>query len=1158
MSDIARIFAAEDWKKIYQAFSQVDLSSYDFDNLRRVLLDYIKTNFPEDFNDFIDSSEFVALIDMMAYMGQSLAFRIDLNSRENFLDTATRRDSIIRLTRMLGYNPKRNIPATGMLKLQSISTSQDLFDSNGVSLKNRTVIWNDSTNPNFLEQFNLILSQSMNTNQKAGRPLRRVTIDGVVTELYEINSTQASAVIPFSTTVNGVPMNFELVGAGVDENGKLYERPPTPGTGMTIMYRNDGRGNASPNTGWFVMFKQGRLQSTDFGLSTALPNQVINIDVNGINDSDVWLYELDSEGAFTGIWKKIDEIAGNNVIYNSLSLGQRKVYSVVSKENDRIDLVFADGKFGDIPKGNFRLFFRSSNGLSYTIKPADMPRIQSPLTVITKNNQQANVTMTLALRSTVDNSSAAEDYISIKRNAPQAYYTQNRMITAEDYNIYPAITSQKVLKSKAVNRTASGINRYLDIVDPTGRYSSIKLFAEDGQIYRKTSEESFNFGWATDTDITRVIQDLIRPYLVDEEVSNFYYGYYSPLQSIDTENRYVVWKPRALTTRIGNSFDGYFAETADNLDTVTPRQFGASAVSLPFKAAAKGSLLRFVTPNTPAGTGNVWVFDKDRNLVQRPSSDIRNEDTFHVWTKVISIEGDGMNGGVGFLDDGTGPVVFSDYIPENAKLQLIIPALGRDFGTTELDMYREIKAYRDFGLGYDNETGGWYLIRNVDLAANSDFSLALKGDTSGTNSDASWLMVFEYKNGAYRARVRKQQMIFRSVNDNKFYFDTDQKVKDPLTGRVLTDEIVVLKLNGDYSNNFKPYRKDIVFHIIGNLVDIDGYVDPSSVRISYADRDDDGVPDDLDTFDDIVNPNSIEQSPAWSGEKGPVTLDVDNAGDYVLFFERYIDSTGAYRWKDYDPANVWFANNLSDVDEPRVSEGDLVYIRTTGKLYIKKNDSLVLTAAFKAYRGRGDLRFKYNHIAADTRRIDPALSNLVDIYVLTRTYNNDFKNWLKTDRRELTRPQAPTSQEIRDMLASIERVKGMSDDIIYHPVQFKLLFGAKAIPGLRAKFKVVKRSGTFVSDNEVRTRVVSATDLFFANANYDFGETFYWTELSAFIHLQLSNIISSIVIVPESAEGEFGDLFQITSRPDEILLHDLTVDDVEVVDSITQATITNG
>lgn len=1140
MSDVSRIFAAEDWRKIYQQLNQVDLSSYDFDNLRRVLLDYVKTNFPEDFNDFIDSSEFVAFIDMMAYMGQSIAFRVDLNSRENFLDTATRRDSIIRLSRMIGYNPRRNIPASGLLKIQSVVTTQSLFDSNGVSLRNKPIIWNDSTNPNFLEQFNLVLSQSMNSNQKAGRPLRKVTIDGVVTELYEVNSLQTSAVVPFTTSVSGVNMEFELVGANIDSSGEMFERNPTPNTGMTILYRNDGRGNASPNTGWFVMFKQGRLRSTDFGLVDALPNQVINIDVSGINDEDVWLYEINNQGNFSDIWQRIAEIAGNNVIYNSVSLNQRKVYSAVSKENDKIDLVFADGQFGDVPKGNFRLYFRTSNGLDYTIRPVDMPRISAPMEVITKNNQQATVTFGLSLRSNVSNSSPAESYIDIKSNAPQAYYTQNRMITAEDYNIYPVITSQEVLKAKAVNRTSSGINRYLDIVDPTGRYSSIKLFAEDGAIFRRTSEESFKFSWTTDSDIIRAIQDLMRPYLTDEELGNFYYAYYDTLSVTRTLNKYTQWFPVEAKT---NAFSGYFTDTSDNATTRTPRAFGPSASLVPFKSASKGALLKFVAP-----TG--YHFTSNRELESGP---LGQGDVTHLWTKVIAINGDGMNGGVGALEDGTGPVVLSDRVPNGSILVEIIPALGRDFGSLESDIYRTIKQYKDFGLGYDNETGFWYLISNTNLNAKAAFSLALKGDTSNTNSDGSWLMAFEYKNGVYRGRVRKLQMIFRSRNDNKFYFDSTSKVKDPLTGKVKTDEIVVLKLNGDYTNDFKPYRDDIIFHIIGNLIEADGYVDPSSVRISFADRDDDGVPDDLDTFADIVNLDSIVQPTSW--QFGPTVPTSASNGDYVLFFEKYLDGSGMYRWREYDAGNIWFANDSTTINLSDMSENQLVYNRTTGELKMKINETLAVNPDYKAYVGRDNLRFKYNHIAADTRRIDPALSNLIDVYVLTRSYNNELRNWLKTDRRDSFRPQPPTSQELRDLLSRIERVKGMSDDIIYHPVKFKLLFGTKAIPTLRAKFKVVKKAGSFVSDNEVRTRVVTATDLFFANANYDFGDTFFWTELSAFIHLQLNNLVSSVVIVPESLESDFGDLFQISSSPDEILLHDLTVDDVEVVDSINQATL---
>lgn len=1161
MSEIARIFAAEDWKKIYQQLNQVDLSSYDFDNLRRVLLDYVKTNFPEDFNDFIDSSEFVAFIDMMAYLGQSLAFRIDLNSRENFLDTATRRDSIIRLSRMVGYNPRRNMPANGLLKLQSVVSNQNLYDSNGVSLRNKPIIWNDPTNPNFLEQFNLVLSQSMNSNQKAGKPLRKTTIDGVVTELYELNSIQTSAVIPFNTSISGVSMNFEIVGANINTAGEMYERNPTPNTGMTLLYRNDGKGNASPNTGWFLMFKQGRLTATDFGLSTALPNQVINIDVAGINETDVWLYEIGANGNFTDIWQRIEETSGSNVIYNDLALNQRKVYSTVGKENDKIDLVFADGKFGEIPKGNFRLYFRTSNGLNYTIRPTDMPRISVPMEVITKNNQQATVTFNCALRSTVSNSSEAESYIDIKRNAPQAYYTQNRMITAEDYNIYPMISSQDVLKAKAVNRTSSGVNRYLDIVDPTGRYSSIKLFAEDGQIYRKPSEEGFNFGWTTDSDIIRVIQDLIRPYLVDEEVANFYYAYYSPLTATKTTDKFTQWYPVEAKT---NAFSGYFTDTADAGSTRTPRAFGASATALPFTACAKGTLLKFAAPKSGDAT-KVYYFDSNRNLVLRDVVDLvpqlKAGDVDHLWTKVIGIEGDGMNGGVGALEDGTGPVVLSDKIPNTAILTDIIPALGRDFGSLESIMYNEIKKYKDFGLGYDNELGYWYIIENTNLNSGGEFSLANKGDDSGSNADASWLMKFEYKNGSYRSRVRKMQMIFRSVADNKFYFDSRTKVKDPLTGKVKTDEVVVLKLNGDYSNKFKPYRDDITFHIIGNLIETDGFVDPNSVRISFADRDDDGVPDDIDTFADIVNINDFTTS--WNTAKlGLEDLDQDTGeGDYVLFFERYLDSTGSYRWRDYDNTLVYVANSELgldyniDKDGNAIPENSIFYLRDTGKMKIKLNNTLTSTPNYKAYVGRGTLRFKYNHIAADTRRIDPALSNLIDVYVLTRNYNNSFRNWLKTDRTEANKPAAPTSQELRDLIGRIERVKGMSDDIVYHPVKFKVLFGSKSLPTLRAKIKVVKRAGSFVSDNEVRSRIVTATDLFFANANYDFGDTFYWTELSAFIHLQLSNLISSIVIVPEGTDGEFGDLFQITSAPDEIIIQDLTVDDVEVVDSITQATL---
>ena len=51
------LLAAEDWKKIYQTFREADFQSYDFETLRKSMIDYLKLYYPEDFNDFIESSE---------------------------------------------------------------------------------------------------------------------------------------------------------------------------------------------------------------------------------------------------------------------------------------------------------------------------------------------------------------------------------------------------------------------------------------------------------------------------------------------------------------------------------------------------------------------------------------------------------------------------------------------------------------------------------------------------------------------------------------------------------------------------------------------------------------------------------------------------------------------------------------------------------------------------------------------------------------------------------------------------------------------------------------------------------------------------------------------------------------------------------------------
>jgi hypothetical protein len=180
------LLVQQDWKTLYQTFREADFQSYDFETLRKSMIDYIKTYYPEDFNDFIESSEYIALIDLIAFLGQSLAFRTDLNARENFIDTAERRDSILKLARLISYNPKRNLASTGLLKISSISTTESVVDTNGLDVANLAINWNDSANDSWQEQFNAILNAAFVSSQVVGKPGNTQIINGIETEEYTV------------------------------------------------------------------------------------------------------------------------------------------------------------------------------------------------------------------------------------------------------------------------------------------------------------------------------------------------------------------------------------------------------------------------------------------------------------------------------------------------------------------------------------------------------------------------------------------------------------------------------------------------------------------------------------------------------------------------------------------------------------------------------------------------------------------------------------------------------------------------------------------------------------------------------------------------------------------------------------------------------------
>jgi hypothetical protein len=125
--------------------------------------------------------------------------------------------------------------------------------------------------------------------------------------------------------------------------------------------------------------------------------------------------------------------------------------------------------------------------------------------------------------------------------------------------------------------------------------------------------------------------------------------------------------------------------------------------------------------------------------------------------------------------------------------------------------------------------------------------------------------------------------------------------------------------------------------------------------------------------------------------------------------------------------------------------------------------------------------------------------------------------------------------------------KMISDTVILHPGKIKLLFGTNAAPELQALFKVIKTETSLKTDNEIKTTIVTTIRNFFDIITWEFGETFFFTELAAAIHSALPTDISSVVLVPTFAQNQFGDMFEVLAREDEVFYADVLVGNIEIV-----------
>lgn len=1037
----SELFAGEDWTVLYRAFTQINFNSYDPPSINAALRSYIQTNYPEDYNDWIESSEFVAIIDLLSWLAGSLAFRTDVNARENFLETAQSRESVLRLARFLSYNPRRAQSARGLVKITELTTSQAVVDSFGVNLSNITVKWNDPDNPDWLEQFTLILNSTFDVTNPFGIPYKSMTLGGAATQLYRVNNVRnSSCVYDFSTAIDGDSQDFEIINLDIDETNGFTERSPNPDDSFNLVYRNDGKGNASTRTGFFMMFKQGNLQQEAYSISVPLENRVLSLSATDVNASDVWVQSIASDNTIQSDWTKVPAIFNQNITFNNIDSNIRDIFSVVTGDNDTISIRFSDGRFGTVPLGDIRIWYRTCNGLQYQVRPRDMENIQISIPYLDTNGLSQSLTVKFSLQETVSNAAASEDIDQIRKRAPQVYGSQNRMVSGEDYNVYP-LSSNNAVKIKAVNRVYSGHSRFLDINDPTSTYQDVVVMSDDGIIYQQPFDQYSQVPLSSNLTADQYVTNKIQPMLSDVSIRS----YFLDLLTRNTDAYGGTIDPNLNLSWIANSSNGTNSVGRLNVQDSFTDEFIATLKIL----LGVNTQIKFLLPDSTYQ----WATITSTVLTQINFDQIKTNATC---------------------------ITINEPIPNGAIAVKIVPPYRYTLDSRQLvhlDNMSEIAMIKNF-IAQKLPFKLWYQYdaKSV-LKYNSDYELAgrwLAQAPSLAAPSANSVMVLEakYLSGLFWTFEVYQGLryIFQSVKAVRWPTVHDKKVVDATTGLQTRDRITVV-LGADKTQ----------FDIVDNVYDPDGYPDSRMVVITPVDTDDDGVYDNPDAFQEVVGSN-------------------------LAYFKKTTDTM----FDSYDPSTA------SDYDV--------------------------------SYPGLMDINFTYKHYAGTQNRIDPAITNIVDIFVLGVEYDYLVRQWIANGSPISDFPEQPTALDLMTMFSDMEQFKMFSDQIVWRPVSYKYLFGSVADTNLQAQFKIIKLPNSTLSDGEIKSRVITAINNFFDVNNWDFGETFYFTELAAYIHTQLPTAISSVVIVPLASDSTFGDLFEVRCDSDELFISTAQVSDIVIID----------
>ena len=103
-----------------------NLTALDFEDIKSSIKSYLRTR--TEFSDYdFDGSSLSYLIDLLAYNTYYTAFNANMAMNEAFLPSATVRDNVVNIAKLLNYVPRSITASKGCIKIELQPTQVNGF-----------------------------------------------------------------------------------------------------------------------------------------------------------------------------------------------------------------------------------------------------------------------------------------------------------------------------------------------------------------------------------------------------------------------------------------------------------------------------------------------------------------------------------------------------------------------------------------------------------------------------------------------------------------------------------------------------------------------------------------------------------------------------------------------------------------------------------------------------------------------------------------------------------------------------------------------------------------------------------------------------------------------------------------------------------------------